>query len=114
MAAHHPGAEFTWRRSQACGFGFFGERRRVSEDPFTVVADAGARDRIRRAVAEEPADVFLERTRQVFTDQRPGHLAFEPHAFTTERYGVLAAGGVRFFSLTGEPRADAPPHRPGQ
>lgn len=81
--------------------------RRVGADPFRIVADTSTRDRIRHAVgpdaASQPCDVFLHRTRAVFTDQATEAVAFPAAELSAPRYGVFTAGRVRFFTPAGEP-----------
>lgn len=97
------------------GFSEIEITRHAGRDPFAIVTDTAVRSRIRRAVGADVAgwsgDVFAERTRDVVTDQRNDGLAFEPAGFSTERYGVHAEGGTRFFTLSGEPLE--PPAVPG-
>lgn len=80
--------------------------RNLGADPFAIVADADARTRIRDAIdpdASCPCDVFVQRTREVFTDQRTEGIAFPPADLIGDRYGVFVDGRVRFFTPAGEP-----------
>lgn len=81
--------------------------RHLGDDPFLIVADDGARERIRNAAgpaaADRPWDVFLHRTRQAVTDQRTDNVEFPAADLTGDRYGVYAAGRLRYFTPAGEP-----------
>lgn len=81
--------------------------RHLGTDPFQIVADAAVREKIRTAVGPPGKagdwDVFLERSRQVFTDQGAERLVFEPAGHDAVRYGVWADGRTRFFTREGTP-----------
>lgn len=85
--------------------------RRLAGDPFAIVADAAARDRIRAAlgvdVAAGPSDVFARRGRSVLTDERVDGIVFPAVELAGDRYGVLTEGRLRWFTPAGEPVEDA-------
>lgn len=84
--------------------------RHAGTDPFAIVVDATARDRIRATIAAVaaggPYDVFAQRTRTVIADERTEVLALPPAGFTGNRYGVFSHGRVRYFTPAGDPLDD--------
>ena len=81
--------------------------RHMGFDPFEIVADAGARGRIKSALGPEavdrPCDVFRQRSREVMTGTESATLSFGPAELSGEQYGVLVDGRLRLFNAAGDP-----------